>query len=246
MAAGAADNLNKTPEHVAIIMDGNGRWAKARGLSRLEGHKQGVTSVLKTIEAAAAKGVKFLTLYTFSTENWNRPQEEVDGLMRLFISAISIYTSQMMEKGVRLKFVGDRQELPDDVIQSMSQIESKTEKNTTITVMPAINYGGRQEILTAVRTISEKVKNDQLSIDDISIDLFSNHLYTAQVPDPELLIRTSGEFRLSNFLLWQLSYAEFHIVDKFWPEFGAEDFDLAIEDYMNRGRRFGGVQNVKV
>ena len=246
MATEADNHLNNTPRHVAIIMDGNGRWAKARGLQRLDGHKEGVLSVLASIETAAELGVEYLTLYTFSTENWNRPEAEVNGLMALFISAIQAYTPQMMEKGVRLKFLGDRQALSQSVIKAMEGIEAKTSANKTITVMPAINYGGRQEILHAVKSIATQVEAGQLSSESITLDTISNNLYSSGIPDPEFLIRTSGEMRLSNFLLWQLSYAEFYVTEKYWPEFRSEDFKVAIDSYMRRGRRFGGVTNVKV
>lgn len=246
MATGANKHSNNVPCHVALIMDGNGRWAKARGLDRLEGHKEGVKSVLATIETAAQLGVEYLTLYTFSTENWNRPEAEVNGLMALFVSAIQAYTSQMMEKGVRLKFIGSCEGLPESVISSMEAIEIQTAENKKITVMPAINYGGRQEILQAVKSIALEVKDGSISIDDLSIDSISENLYTVGIPDPDFLIRTSGEMRLSNFLLWQLSYAEFYVTDKYWPEFRSADFQQALESYKNRGRRFGGLENVKV
>ena len=237
---------HNVPRHIAIIMDGNGRWAEARGKNRLSGHKQGVISVLNTIEAASMAGVEFLTLYTFSTENWNRPATEVDGLMELFVASISHYTEDMIKKGVRLKFIGDRQGLSDKVRQAMETIEQRTAHNTTITVMPAVNYGGRQEILHAVKTIARDVQNSTLSIEEIDQQSFSAKLYTADTPDPELMIRTSGEMRISNFLLWQLSYAEFYICDVHWPEFSKEEFHKALESYKSRGRRFGGVKNVTV
>ena len=185
-----------------------------------------------------------MTLYTFSTENWNRPEAEVNGLMALFISAIQAYTPQMMEKGVRLKFLGDREALSSSVVTAMESIEAKTANNKTITVMPAINYGGRQEILHAVKNIASKIQAGQL-LDDISLDSISDNLYSAGIPDPEFLIRTSGEMRLSNFLLWQLSYAEFYVTEKYWPEFRSEDFKKRLI-LISRGRRFGGVTNVKV
>ncbi|MCH2206857.1 MAG: isoprenyl transferase [Lentisphaerales bacterium] len=238
--------MNNVPCHVAIIMDGNGRWAKARGLDRLDGHKEGVKSVLACIETAARLGVEYLTLYTFSTENWNRPEAEVNGLMALFVSAIQAYTPRMMEKGVRLKFIGSREGLPDSVISSMKTIEQQTAENKTITVMPAINYGARQEILQAVKNIALDVKQGIISVDDLSMDSISDNLYTAGIPDPDFLIRTSGEMRLSNFLLWQLSYTEFFVTDKYWPEFRSEDFQQALQSYKNRGRRFGGVENAEV
>ncbi|MCM8526186.1 MAG: isoprenyl transferase [Lentisphaeraceae bacterium] len=241
MAAVSDSQQERVPEHVAIIMDGNGRWAKARGQNRLFGHKQGVISVLKTIEAAADAGVKYLTLYTFSTENWNRPEQEVSGLMDLLVSSIKFYTPDMMKKGVKLKFIGERNSLSESVQQSMAEIESQTAENKVITVMPAVNYGSRLEIVDAFKSIAGKVKEGTLSPDDISEELISQSLYTAGIPDPDLLIRTSGEMRLSNFLLWQLSYSEFYITDVYWPDFTKEEFSKAVEAYQNRSRRFGGV-----
>ena len=241
MAAGSDNQNNRVPEHVAIIMDGNGRWAKSRGLTRLEGHKQGVISVLNTIEIAAELGVKYLTLYTFSTENWNRPESEVAGLMNLLVSSIEYYTPDMMKKGVRMKFIGDRKSLSDSVQKSMAGIEEETSKNQKITVMPAVNYGSRLEIVNAVKSIADKVQTGNLIPDKISEEIISSHLYTADVPDPDLLIRTSGEMRLSNFLLWQLSYSEFYITDLYWPEFSKEEFSKAIDSFQSRSRRFGGV-----
>jgi undecaprenyl diphosphate synthase len=246
MAEGATQNLNTVPRHVAIIMDGNGRWAKARGFNRLQGHAQGVKSVLASIKTAASLGVRYLTLYTFSTENWNRSADEVDGLMKLLISAISQYTPMMLEEGVKLKFIGDRDGLSPEVNASMLDIEMKTAGNSKITVMPALNYGGRQELTSAFKKIAQGVSSGALSIDQIDDQLISQNLYTAGIPDPDFLIRTSGELRLSNFLLWQLSYAEFYVTDTYWPDFGEEDFRLAINSYQKRGRRFGGTINVEV
>ena len=237
---------NNVPRHIAIIMDGNGRWAQARGKNLLEGHKQGVISALNTIEAASQAGVEFLTLYTFSTENWNRPDDEVNGLMELFVASISFYTDDMIKQGVRLKFIGDRQVLSAKVLESMESIEQRTEHNTSITVMPAINYGSRQEILQAVKAIASDVQELKLSIEDIDQQNFASKLYTADIPDPELMIRTSCEIRLSNFLLWQLSYAEFYICDVHWPDFTKDEFRKALDSYKSRGRRFGGVKNVKI
>lgn len=241
MAAGSDNQNNRVPEHVAIIMDGNGRWAKSRGLTRLEGHKQGVISVLNTIEIAAELGVKYLTLYTFSTENWNRPESEVAGLMNLLVSSIEYYTPDMMKKGVRMKFIGDRKSLSDSVQKSMAGIEEETSQNQKITVMPAVNYGSRLEIVEAVKAIAEKVQAGTLSPENINEESISSHLYTGEVPDPDLLIRTSGEMRLSNFLLWQLSYSEFYITDLYWPEFTKDEFRKAIDSFQSRSRRFGGV-----
>lgn len=241
MATASEQQNFAVPKHVAIIMDGNGRWAKARGKNRLEGHKQGVTSVLNTIEAAADLGVEYLTLYTFSTENWNRPDSEVAGLMDLLVTSISFYTADMMKKGVRMKFIGDRHSLSSNVQASMADIEAKTSANTTITVMPAVNYGSRLELVQAVKNIAVQAQNGQLSVDDISEETITDNLYTSGIPDPDLLIRTSGEMRLSNFLLWQLSYSEFYITDLYWPDFSKEEFKKAVDSFKGRSRRFGGV-----
>ena len=241
MAAVSDNQIDRVPEHVAIIMDGNGRWAKARGQNRLAGHKQGVTSVLNTIEIAAELGVKYLTLYTFSTENWNRPEQEVSGLMDLLVNSIKFYTPDMMKKGVKLQFIGDRDSLSTSVQESMAEIETQTTDNKKITVMPAVNYGSRLEIVEAVKSIAQRTKDGSLNPEDIDEELISKNLYTADIPDPDLLIRTSGEMRLSNFLLWQLSYSEFYITDVYWPDFTKEEFSKAVESFKNRSRRFGGV-----
>lgn len=241
MAAVSDSHIDRVPEHVAIIMDGNGRWAKARGLNRLAGHKQGVTSVLNSIEIAADLGVKYLTLYTFSTENWNRPQAEVSGLMDLLVNSIKFYTPDMMKKGVKLKFIGNREALSEAVQKSMAEIERETKQNTKVTVMPAINYGSRHEIVEAVQRLSQEVISGSIKPEDINEESISQNLYTAGVPDPDLLIRTSGEMRLSNFLLWQLSYSEFYITDVYWPEFTKDEFCKAVDSFKDRSRRFGGV-----
>ena len=241
MAADSDSHIQRVPEHVAIIMDGNGRWANARGLNRLEGHGKGVVSVLNTIEAAAELGVKYLTLYTFSTENWNRPESEVSGLMDLLVSSIEHYTPDMMKKGVRLKFIGDKLSLSEKVQNSMRNIEEQTSGNNIITVMPAVNYGSRHEIVQAVKAIASKINNSSLNVEDINDETISSHLYTADIPDPDLLIRTSGEMRLSNFLLWQLSYAELYVTDVYWPDFSKDEFRCAIDSFSNRSRRYGGV-----
>lgn len=233
--------VNEIPRHVAVIMDGNGRWAEFNGLSRLQGHQEGVLSALSAIETASQLGVKYLTLYTFSTENWNRPQEEVSGLMDILVTAIQFYTKDMIDKGVRLKFIGNRLELSEKVQHAMADIEQRTAHNDKITVMPAINYGGRQEILKSVKDIATQVVGGSLEIDDISEEIFSDNLYTVGVPDPDLLIRTSGEMRLSNFLLWQLSYAEIYIAEAYWPDFREDSFRKAVQSFKARKRRFGGL-----
>jgi undecaprenyl diphosphate synthase len=241
MAQATENEVKTIPQHVAVIMDGNGRWAKSKNLNRLQGHNEGVLSVLSAIETATDLGIKYLTLYTFSTENWNRPQDEVSGLMDLLVASIQFYTDDMIKKGVRMKFIGDRDELSEDVQKAMADIEAKTAHNTVITVMPALNYGGRREILHGVKKIASEVRAGALALDEITEDLISKSLYTSGIPDPDLLIRTSGEMRLSNFLLWQLSYAEIYISDTYWPDFREVNFKEAIDSFKGRSRRFGGV-----
>lgn len=231
------------PQHVAVIMDGNGRWAEARGQNRIEGHKAGVKSVLEVVEAAGKLGVEYLTLYTFSTENWKRPLSEVSALMSILVESIKSYTPLLMDKNVRLQAIGDLSALSLPVRKILESIIKRTSPNTGLTVVLALNYGARNEILQAVKEISKKVSNGELSAESITEEVFSDNLYTAGIPDPELMIRTSGEFRLSNFLLWQLSYAELWVTDILWPDFGAKEFLQAIDDFSSRGRRYGGVKS---
>lgn len=233
----------KVPEHVAIIMDGNGRWAQERGKKRLEGHKAGVDTVLRIVEKAAQLGVKHLTLYTFSTENWKRPQDEVMGLMTLLKMSMKSFAKKLISKGVRLSLIGDIEGLPKDVQKVLNDMVKKSETNELITVTLALNYGSRQEITIAVQQIAQQVKDGELSVDDISEETVSQNLYTAGTPDPDFLIRTSGELRLSNYLLWQLSYAEFYITDSYWPDFSNEEFEEAINSFGQRKRRFGAVSH---
>ncbi len=227
------------PKHIAIIMDGNGRWAKAKGQDRLYGHLSGVDSVRETLKAAVELGVKFLTLYAFSAENWGRPQQEVEGLMELLVSSIHGELSTMHENGVRLTTIGEVNKLPGACVESLNEAISETANNTNINLVLALNYSSREEILFATRAIAEQVQGNVLNIEEISMDSFENALYTKGIPDPELVIRTSGEHRISNFLLWQLAYAELHFTPVFWPEFRREHLIEAIYDYQRRERRFG-------
>lgn len=235
------DQLNRDnlPTHVAVIMDGNGRWAKKRGNSRVFGHQHGVTAVRETTEACAELGIKYLTLYAFSTENWNRPKMEVDALMSLLVSTISAEAATLMKNNVRLKTIGCRESMPANVQRKLADSMAQTEANTGLTLTLALSYSSRWEITEAVRRIAIGVKQGTISPHEISNEIIAKHLATAQMPDPELLIRTSGEHRISNFLLWQIAYAELYFCDTLWPDFRKEDFYAALLDYQNRERRFG-------
>ncbi len=220
-------------------MDGNGRWAKQQGEDRIFGHHEGVNSVRDIVEAGAEAGVKFLTMYAFSTENWNRPKEEVDALMELLVATISIETPHLNKNGVKLEAIGNLKSLPEACYNELQASIKSTEKNTKITLVLALSYSSKWEITEAVKQISEKVKNGLLSVSDINEQTISEHLCTKKYPDPELMIRTSGEHRISNYLLWQLAYAEFYFTDTLWPDFRKKDFFEAIISYQNRERRFG-------
>ncbi|MDR1756907.1 MAG: isoprenyl transferase [Culturomica sp.] len=228
------------PKHVAIIMDGNGRWAKERGKERIYGHQYGVEAVRNTLKAAQEIGLEYLTLYTFSIENWNRPKEEVDALMELMVDAIVRETGDLMRNGVRVKMIGNQADLPEKVAVRLNELIRQTENNPGVTLVLALSYGARWEILEAARRLAADFRNGRLAApEEFSEELFSNYLSTAGIPDPDLLIRTSGERRLSNFLLWQCAYTEFYFIDKFWPDFGKDDLYLAIHDFQQRERRFG-------
>lgn len=231
----------KCPVHVAVIMDGNGRWAGKRGLPRTEGHSAGVKAVRKVVEIAAEIGVKYLTLYTFSVENWKRPKEEVALLMELLSRTTLQELDDLMRNNVRLIATGRIDELPLIRRKVLKSAVEKTSKNTGLTLNLALNYGGRTEIVDAVRSIARDIKKGKLAVKDIDDRLIANHLYTAELPDPDLLIRTSGEMRLSNFLIWQTSYTEIYITDILWPDFGEKEFAAALKDYIKRDRRFGRV-----
>ena len=230
---------DKLPQHIAIIMDGNGRWAKKRGNSRVFGHRNGVKAVRAVTEAAAELQIGYVTLYAFSTENWNRPKLEVDALMSLLVSTISSETKTLKENNVRLGVIGCVDNLPKDVRKKLMQCIDETSNNTGLTLNLALSYSSRWEMTEAVKKIALSIKNNEIGPDDISPEMISNNLTTAGMPDPELMIRTSGELRISNFLLWQLAYAELYFCDTLWPDFSKEDFYLALSDYQNRERRFG-------
>ncbi|MBK7183605.1 MAG: isoprenyl transferase [Bacteroidetes bacterium] len=232
-------NLSKLPKHIAIIMDGNGRWAKQQGAERIYGHENGVKSVRDAVEAAAELGVEYLTLYAFSTENWNRPKEEVIALMQLLVHTINAETPTLNKNNIRLQAIGDLKSLPGDCYNELQEAIDATKNNTRTTLVLALSYSSRWEIVNAVKEIAAKIERKELSSSEISEETINQHLCTATIPEPELMIRTSGEHRISNFLLWQLAYAELYFTDKFWPDFKKEDFYEAIIDYQNRERRFG-------
>lgn len=230
---------NRLPRHVAIIMDGNGRWAKAKGKDRSIGHQEGVVSVRKIMDAVTQLGLKYLTLYTFSTENWNRPEEEVQALMSLLVSAIHRETPDMMKKNVRLTAIGDLSRLREDAYNTLQECIDTTSANTGTTLVLALSYSSRWEITRAARQLAQEVLEQKINPNDITEAMVSDHLTTKNIPDPDLLIRTGGEKRISNFLLWQLSYAEFFFTDVFWPDFREEELYEAILYYQQRERRFG-------
>ncbi|MEE9442676.1 MAG: isoprenyl transferase [candidate division Zixibacteria bacterium] len=233
----------KCPGHVAIIMDGNGRWANQRGLKRTEGHVAGVKAVRKVVEIASEIGIDFLTLYTFSVENWNRPKDEVASLMQLLSRTTLQELDDLMKNNVRLMATGRIDELPVAKRKVLKSAFRKTSKNTGLTLNLALNYGGRTEIIDAIRALTEDIKSGKVVSDDIDEKLFASYLYTADLPDPDLLIRTSGEMRLSNFLIWQTSYTEIYITDTLWPDFNKIDFLTAVKEYIKRDRRFGRVNS---
>jgi undecaprenyl diphosphate synthase len=229
------------PRHVAIIMDGNGRWAKSRGLPRIEGHRIGAESARTIIRTAGELGIKYLTLYAFSAENWNRPKDEVDSLMKYLVHYLKSETSELNKNNVRLEVIGQIYRLPENVQEQLRKTIHTLEKNNGLTLIMALSYGGRIEIVEAVRSIAQKVKEGRLEPPDINERIISEHLWTRNVPDPDVLIRTSGEMRVSNFLLWQISYAELVITPTFWPDFRKPQFCEALEEYARRHRRFGAV-----
>ena len=232
-------DLERLPKHIAIIMDGNGRWAKKNGMSRFMGHKEGVVSVRKVTEIVGKLGIDYLTLYPFSTENWNRPKEEIDALMNLMITAIKNEWEDLMTNNVRLKIIGDIGRLPPLAYESLIETVNKTSINTGLNLTLALSYSSRWEMTEAVKSISGAVKNGSLSLDQINEKTISEHLATHGTPDPDLLIRTGGEQRISNYLLWQLAYAELYFTDIYWPDFREEELYAAIVDYQQRERRFG-------
>ena len=232
-------NIKRLPRHVAIIMDGNGRWAARHGSARLFGHEHGIEAVRSTVEGAGEVGLDYLTLYAFSTENWSRPREEVDGLMGLLVYAIDSETVNLMKNNVRLGVIGDMEMLPRRVRDKLESCIDKLKDNTGLKVILAISYSAKWEITQAVRQIAEDTSKGIISSSEITSELFESYLSTSGIPDPELLIRTSGEYRLSNFLLWQVAYAELYFTDKLWPDFRKEDLFEALADFQGRERRFG-------
>lgn len=232
-------NTSKLPQHIAVIMDGNGRWAKEQGKLRVFGHKNGVLAVRDTVEGAAEIGIKFLTLYAFSTENWNRPKLEVTALMELLVSTINKETKTLIQNNVRLNAIGDLDSLPSRCLKELKEAINKTAHNTGLTLTLALSYSSRWEIAHAAKKIAADVQSGLINQQNIDEKLFESYLSTYNLPDPELMIRTSGEHRISNYLLWQLAYAELYFTPKLWPDFRKEDLLLAIQDYQKRERRFG-------
>ena len=234
-------NNNNLPRHIAIIMDGNGRWANARGLPRIAGHREGVRTVRKITKICGELGIQALTLYTFSSENWKRPIAEVGALMKLLVKSLRKEVSDLMKNNVRFTVIGDMNKFDQQIQNELINAFQKTKNNSGLNLNLALSYGSRQEILYATRKLVEKVRLGEIEIKDISEDLFSQMLHTKDLSDPDLLIRTGGEFRISNFLLWQIAYTEIHITDLYWPEFDKQDLMNAIYDYQNRERRFGKI-----
>ena len=231
--------MERLPKHIAIIMDGNGRWAKEQGQDRLFGHYHGVVSVRKVVEAATEIGIQYLTLYAFSTENWDRPQEEVSGLMTLFVDTIAKEVPDLHKNNIKLHFIGNLQMLPKEAQEALSNAAQITAQNTGLTLIIALSYSSRWELVEATKTIAQKVQNGQMALDEITEATISQTLTTKDFPDPELMIRTSGECRISNFLLYQLAYAELYFTDTLWPAFRKDDLVKALMEYQSRERRFG-------
>ena len=231
----------KIPKHVAVIMDGNGRWAEERGFPRIFGHKNGAASVRIAIETSVQLGIEVLTLYSFSSENWSRPDDEIAGLMELCIAYCDGEREHFVEHNIRVRIIGRRSGMPGDVVGALDRLEKATAECSGLTLCLAINYGSRDEITDAIRSIAQRVADGELSIDEIDHDLVSSSLYTAGLPDPDLLIRTGGDLRVSNYLLWQISYSELYVTDLYWPDFDADAWFTAVRAYGARKRRFGGL-----
>lgn len=234
-------DTSKAPNHVAVIMDGNGRWAKQKGMARVFGHRNGVKAVRETIEATRELKIKVLTLYAFSTENWNRPKLEVDTLMSLLVSSLKDELSSLLKNDIKLQVIGEIKSLPKKAQKELQEVIQQTQNNTSLILNLALSYGSREEIVNTIKKISKKVVNKQLLIEEIDEKIINNHLYTFTLPDVDFLIRTSGEKRISNFLLWQIAYAELYFTDVLWPDFRKEDFFKAILNYQQRERRFGKI-----
>ncbi|MCX7715664.1 MAG: isoprenyl transferase [Clostridia bacterium] len=234
-------DYTKLPQHIGIIMDGNGRWAKRRGLPRSAGHSAGAKTLEKIVKECNKIGIKYITVYAFSTENWKRPKQEVDYLMDLLLDYLKNAEERLAGENVVIRAIGSRKELSEEIREQIAKTEDFTKNNTGIVMNIALNYGGREEILSSVKKIAESVRKGKVLTEDITEQFFEQQLYTAGQPDPDLLIRTSGEMRISNFLLWQIAYSEIWITNKLWPEFSVDDLMEAIYDYQHRKRRFGGV-----
>ena len=234
-------DYNNLPKHIGIIMDGNGRWAKKRGLPRSMGHAEGAKVLEKITRFAGDIGIRYITYYAFSTENWKRPSNEVDALMRLMVDYLDDYKRLLGGEDIRIRIIGKKDGLSDEILNKISIVEENTKHNSKITMNIAVNYGGREDIVNAFKTIAEKVKKGELEPEDITENLVSDNLYTCFMPDPDLIIRPSGELRLSNFLIWQSAYSEFWFSDINWPDFTKDDFLKAISDFQKRNRRYGGV-----
>lgn len=236
------DAEKNSPKHVAIIMDGNGRWAKARGRERLYGHMQGVESIRKVIKAALEHRVEYLTLYAFSTENWGRPQEEIDGLMELLVKHTVRETPELKAQGVRIRFIGDTDSMSEEVRRSKAYAEAETKDNGALTLIIAINYSSRWEITRMAQALAREAADGRIVPEEITPETVDDRMATAEYPDPDLIIRTSGEYRLSNFLLWQAAYSEFYFTQVLWPDFDEAEFARAVEAYSKRDRRYGGLK----
>lgn len=232
---------NNIPKHIAIIMDGNGRWAKERGLPRTAGHRRGIDRIKEIVRTANDLGVKFITFFAFSTENWKRPKVEVEMLMHSLDNFLKNQLNELHKNNIRLIIIGEKDPIPLYLRKSIKKAQESTQDNTGLTVIFALNYGSRQEIINAAKRFAKEVTLGRQNPDNLDQRIFSRFLYTAEIPDPDLLIRTSGEMRISNFLLWQISYAELYFPKKYWPEFGRKDLEKAIEEYQKRERRFGGI-----
>lgn len=234
-------NSSRLPHHIAIIMDGNGRWAKKRALPRVAGHREGVNSVRNIVEACGELGIEYLTLYTFSTENWRRPQKEISALMQLLIATLRKEINELNKNNIKLMTIGNIEKLPSDARDEIIEGIEKTHLNSGLKLILALNYGGREEIIEAVKSIGKKIIDKKLKPEDITENIVRNNLYTSKIPDPDFLIRTSGELRISNFLLWQLAYTEIYVTKVLWPEFRRKHLYQALWDYISRERRFGKV-----
>ena len=237
--------LTNVPRHVAIIMDGNGRWAMARGLSRAEGHRKGAEAARQAVESAKDIGIQYLTLFGFSSENWNRPAGEIDDLMNLLRYYLKKETAELHKGGARLLIIGDRSKLSSDIVALIENAENLTQDNDKITVVIALSYGGRQDILFAARELARQAQAGAVDIEEVDEGIFSQYLMTQGIPDPDLMIRTSGESRISNFMMWQLAYAELYFTDTLWPDFSMQDLEAALAFFDGRERRYGGISQVR-